>query len=276
MAAARTFAWIGAALFAAALSYFLFAYFVTFGEIAASSGNGGAAAWDVGLFTAFAVHHSIFARERVRSFVTRLAGPLERSVYVWVASIMLIVVCAAWAPVPGTAWHVDGVATWGLRVVQLFGAWLTLRSAAAIDVFDLSGVRQVQQSRRPEGRRLPEPNTSTVEPNTNTVEPNTNTVAGGLQASGGPAPVEFKTTGPYGWVRHPIYSGWFLLVFAVPTMTMTRLVFAVTSCVYLLVAIPFEERSLRRTTGDAYGRYARQVRWKLIPGVFGWWLVVGR
>ena len=79
---------------------------------------------------------------------------------------------------------------------------------------------------------------------------------------------DFKTTGPYGLVRHPIYLGWFLIVFAVGTMTMTRLVFAVVSCVYLLIAIPLEERSLRAASGGAYDRYMQQVRRKLIPGVF--------
>ena len=78
----------------------------------------------------------------------------------------------------------------------------------------------------------------------------------------------FKTIGPYGWVRHPIYSGWFLLVFATSPMTGTRLLFAVTSSVYLLLAIPFEERSLLATTAGAYDQYRQRVRWKLIPGVY--------
>lgn len=81
-------------------------------------------------------------------------------------------------------------------------------------------------------------------------------------------PAEFRTDGPYGWVRHPIYTGWFLLVFPVATMTGTRLLFAVISSLYLLLAIPLEEASLRRSTGDAYRRYERQVRWKLVPGVY--------
>ena len=58
------------------------------------------------------------------------------------------------------------------------------------------------------------------------------------------------------------------MVFAVPTMTMTRLVFAITSCAYLLIAIPFEERSLRRTTAGAYEIYTRKVPWRLVPRVF--------
>jgi len=89
-------------------------------------------------------------------------------------------------------------------------------------------------------------------------------VAGGLEASGS----EFKTTGPYGWVRHPIYTGWFLMVFAASPMTMTRLVFAVVSGAYLLIAIPFEERSMRGSGAGAYERYMAQVRWRLVPGVY--------
>ncbi len=74
--------------------------------------------------------------------------------------------------------------------------------------------------------------------------------------------------GPYGLVRHPIYLGWFLIVFAIGTMTMTRFVFAVVSCAYILVAIPFEERSIRASSGEAYNRYVKKVRRKLIPGLY--------
>jgi protein-S-isoprenylcysteine O-methyltransferase Ste14 len=81
-------------------------------------------------------------------------------------------------------------------------------------------------------------------------------------------PHEFKAAGPYGWVRHPIYTGWFLMVFAVPLMTMTAFVFAATSGIYLLIAIPFEERSLRRSSSGANDRYMREVPWKLVPHLF--------
>ena len=68
-------------------------------------------------------------------------------------------------------------------------------------------------------------------------------------------------------MRHPIYLGWILLVFGVGTMTMTRLVFAAVSTVYLLIAIPFEERTLRAHSG-AYDDYIRRVPWKLIPRIY--------
>jgi protein-S-isoprenylcysteine O-methyltransferase Ste14 len=229
-AAARLFAWSGAVLFACALVYFLFAYGVTFGEIMAGAFFSGAVVADVVLFTLFALHHSVFARGPVRAWVARHFPPyLERSAYVWIASVLFIIVCTDWQYVQGVAWYVDGSERWALYLVQAAGIALTVYAAAALDAFELAGIRQLDRR---------------------------------------PAKVEYKTTGPYGWVRHPIYSGWMLIVWAAPLMTMTRLVFAAVSCAYLLIAIPLEERSLRATSTVAYERYARLVRWKLVPYVF--------
>jgi protein-S-isoprenylcysteine O-methyltransferase Ste14 len=220
------FAWTGAALFVTSLTYFVFAYEVTFAR-PAEVARPGALAWNLALFSIFALHHSVFARERVRAAVVRAVSPaLERSVYVWIASLLFVAVCAWWAPMPGVLWTVDGPLRIALWVLQAFGGYLALRSAAVIDVWELSGIKPARPTS------------------------------------------DFKARGPYAWVRHPIYSGWLLLVFAVPTMTMTRAVFAVVSSVYLLLAIPFEERSLRTASDGAYRRYMQQVRWKLIPGIY--------
>ena len=224
--AALLFMWGGALSFFVSLVFFLFSYATTFGQAAPGDAVAPAITWNIGLFTAFALHHSVFARHRVRQMIARaLPQPLERSCYVWIASVMFIAVCALWQPVPGVAWQVDGMMTWVLRVVQAAGVWLTLRSAVVLDIRDLAGLR-------------PPPNEA----------------------------IEFRTTGPYGWVRHPIYSGWFLMVLAASPMTMTRLVFAAISCMYLLAAIPLEEQSMRGK--GAYERYMRQVRWRLLPGVY--------
>lgn len=224
----RVFAWTGAAVFVGALAYFLFSYMVRFSVATPGPATAAPIAWNVTLFSVFALHHSVFARERVRAIVAGVVPPaLERSFYVWVASVLLMAVCAAWQPVGGVAWDIAGPARWGMVALQVAGIWLTIQSAAIIDVFSLAGVREER-----------------------------------------PAAVEFKTSGPYGWVRHPIYTGWFLIVFGVGTMTMTQLVFALISSVYVLIAIPFEERSLRSTTGDAYIRYTGRVAWKLFPRLY--------
>ena len=227
------FAWLGAALFAASLGWFVFSYFVRFPALVPSGSPDGSLAWNVALFTAFAAHHSLFARDALRVWVERTFPGRERSVYVWVASVLFAAVCSAWHAVPGTVWQLDGAAAWGLYAARAAGIVLTLRAAAILDIWELAGTRPA--------RHAP-------------------------GATGGDA--TFTRRGPYGWVRHPIYSGWFLVVFAVPVMTATQLVFAAVSGAYLVIGMVFEERSLVRAAPAAYGEYRRQVRWKLVPGIY--------
>jgi protein-S-isoprenylcysteine O-methyltransferase Ste14 len=232
-ASARAFAWTGAALFVLSLGYFLYTYLVTFAETAAGRLSTAAVAANVSLFSVFALHHSVFARESVRAWTARQLSPaVERAWYVWVASLMLIGVCAFWQPLPGVAWDARGPAAWLLRAVQGFGIWLSVRGAAVIDIWDLSGVRQARASSNPERPTPRKP------------------------GAGSKDREEFRTDGPYGWVRHPIYLGWFLIVLAMPHMTMTQLLFAVISCLYVLIS------------GGTYQRYRQQVPWKLMPRVY--------
>ena len=58
------------------------------------------------------------------------------------------------------------------------------------------------------------------------------------------------------------------MVWPAPLMTGGRLTFAAISSLYLLIAIPWEERSLTQQFGEAYLRYKRQVRWRVLPGVY--------
>lgn len=255
---AYLFSATGALLFFGSLAYFFVAYLTSFGTTAETDAGVIAITLNVTLFTVFALHHSIFARLGVRRWVARrVAAGLERSVYVWSASLLFLAVCAWWRPVDGIVWRADGVVMWVLRVVQAGGVWLTLRSAVVLDIRELAGLW------RPEGLGLPSPH-ETAE-------------AGGPQASGEPAATggaqaetDFKTTGPYGWVRHPIYLGWFLFVWGASPMTMTRMTFAVVSCTYLLIAIPLEERTMRASSsgGARYERYMAKVPWRLLPGVY--------
>lgn len=234
---------MGACLFVLSLSYFLYSYWTAFGP--RSDGRSGVAAivWDVVLFSAFALHHTVFARERVRRMVGRALPHLERSFYVWIASLLFVAVCALWLPLAGTIWDLGGPASAAMLVVHIGGIVFSAYSAGLIDIWELAGVRQLNsQLPTPNAQPLPIPNSQTE--------------------------FAFKTTGPYGLVRHPIYLGWFLIVFAVGTMTMTRFVFAVVSCAYILLAIPFEERSLRRSSNGAYDRYMQQVPRKLVPGLY--------
>jgi len=58
------------------------------------------------------------------------------------------------------------------------------------------------------------------------------------------------------------------LVFGAPTMTTNRFVFATISSFYLILAIPWEERSLVAAHGDRYRAYQQTVRWRVVPGIW--------
>lgn len=231
--AARAFAWTGGALFVAALLFFAYSYGVRFGRVPAApppGGTAGAIGLDLLLFAAFTVHHSAMARTGVKRWLaTRFPPAHERSLYVWIASLLFLIVCAAWQPLPGLVYEAEGPIAWLLRLAQLAGIAVTIGGVRRLDPLELAGIRQVY---------------------------------GEVTA---PA---FTVAGPYRWVRHPVYLGWLLMVFGAPAMTATRLTFAIVSSAYLVVAIPWEERSLIGEFGERYRAYQREVRWRMIPGVY--------
>jgi protein-S-isoprenylcysteine O-methyltransferase Ste14 len=225
------FAMAGGLLFAGSLLYFAWQYLTGFSAPATPGTSGRAVSVNFALFTVFGLHHSLFARFGLKAAIARAVGPpLERSVYVWIASVLFLAVCAYWQPVPGRLWHVSAPWSWLLYAVQAGAGVFTIAAARHLDILELSGVAQAV-SRAPSRQGLDD-------------------------------------HGPYGLVRHPIYFAWLLLVWPAPDMNGTRLVFAIISTVYLLVAIPFEEKDLRRTFGEAYSRYSKKVRWRVLPGVY--------
>jgi protein-S-isoprenylcysteine O-methyltransferase Ste14 len=139
------FAWSGGALFAATLVTAGHVYLSRFGQPAAPASAGRAlraVALDTVLLTAFAVHHSVFARPPLKTWMQRHApAGLERPIYVWIASILFLAVLWAWAPVPGTWWQARGGAAIALLGVQAAGVIVTAVASARLGVFELAGLR---------------------------------------------------------------------------------------------------------------------------------------
>jgi methanethiol S-methyltransferase len=232
---ALVWAWGGALVFAAALGYFLYAYLVRFGRPAGPGPALGPGAADLALFSAFAAHHSLFARTPLKTAVRRwLRPPLERSFYTWVASCLFLATCLWWQPVPGVVYALHGWTGSAGFGVQIAGVLIVAAGSRAIDVLDLAGVRPILRARSEQA----------------------------------PHHVPLMTTGAYRIVRHPVYLGWALFVFGAPTMTATRAVFAIVSTAYLAVAIPWEERSLVDTFGSDYEAYRQTVRWRMLPFIY--------
>ena len=140
--AARAFVWAGGALFVGSLAYcawwYLFALSSVPGDVRWS-----ALGIDALLLGIFALHHSVLARESVKARVSRIVPePLVRSVYVWTASLLLILVCAWWAPIGGELYHGRRWQAFAHAAVQLYGVWLIARSVRGIDPLELAGIRR--------------------------------------------------------------------------------------------------------------------------------------
>jgi protein-S-isoprenylcysteine O-methyltransferase Ste14 len=151
---------------------------------------------------------------------------LLRSIYVWTASALLIVVCIFWQPIGGVVYRDTGWRALPHAIVQIAGLWMIAESARAIDPLELAGIR-IQAARD-----------------------------------------ALQITGPYRWVRHPLYLGWILAAFGAAHMTGDRLAFAAITSLYLAIAVPWEERSLKESFGRDYLDYMQRVRWRIIPYVY--------
>lgn len=107
---------------------------------------GAAHGWRAGLhdtllFSAFALHHSLLARARARRWLERVVpADSVRSLYVWVASVLLLVVCMAWVPVGGTLYRATGASALALGGLQALGALLGLLTIRRINLRELGGL----------------------------------------------------------------------------------------------------------------------------------------
>lgn len=175
----------------------------------------------------FAVQHSVMARQGFKKWWTKIVPePAERSTYVLLASLCMILLFHQWRTMPGVVWNIENpVGSFILSGLFWLGWLIVLISTFLIDHFDLFGLRQVYLYLRDKEN----------------------------------APLEFKTPALYKFVRHPVYLGFIVSFWAAPRMTAGHLLFAVATTAYTLIGIQLEERDLVRAYGQTYKDYRRQV-----------------
>lgn len=100
---------------------------------------------NVALLGAFVIPHSAMARPAFkRWWTTVIPASCERSTYVLISSLLLILVLWQWRPITTTIWHVEGVPAAILTAISWIGWLIALTSTWLIDHFELFGLRQAR------------------------------------------------------------------------------------------------------------------------------------
>ena len=194
-----------------------------------------AIAIDLLLLGLFAVQHSVMARPAFKQWWTRLIAPAcERSTYVLLSSLLLLLLFWQWRPLPAPVWEFGGLAAWLLTGICGLGWSIAFAATFMIDHLDLSGLRQAFFALR------------------------------GAEAPG----QSFRAPLFYRVVRHPLMLGLLLAFWATPEMTAGHLLFAIMTTAYILVGLRFEERDLIAQFGATYQQYRHRVP-MLLPRLFG-------
>lgn len=180
------------------------------------------------LLSVFALQHSIMARPAFKKWVTKFIHPaIERSTYVLLSSLALILLYWKWKPMTSVIWEVQNETLALVLTGIFFLGWLiVLLSTFMINHFELFGLTQIYNNLK--GKLTPNP--------------------------------KFQIKYLYTLVRHPIMLGFVIAFWATPVMTLGHLLFAVITTSYILIAVKYlEEKDLKNHIGEAYSNYQKKV-----------------
>ena len=180
------------------------------------------------LLSVFALQHSIMARPKFKVWFTSIFSiAMERSTYILLSSLALILIYWQWQPITTIVWKVDShIFSYVLMGIFFVGWLIVLLSTFMINHFELFGLAQIFDNLK--NKKTPNP--------------------------------KFQTNYLYKLVRHPIMLGFLIAFWATPTMTAGHLLFTLVTTIYIFVAVKYlEEKDLRKFIGKEYETYQNEV-----------------
>mgnify|MGYP003640504967 FL=1 len=184
--------------------------------------------FNVGLLSLFALQHSVMTRQAFKKWWGQIIGkPAERSTYILLTSLALLLLFWKWQPMPTTVRTIENNSmAISVQVIYFIGWSIVLLSTFMISHFELFDLTQIVDNLKNNVSKSP----------------------------------SFQSNFFYGLVRHPIMLGFLIVFWATPTMTTGHLLFAVVTTVYILFAVKFlKERDLKKALGETYVSYQKKV-----------------
>ena len=193
-----------------------------------------AISWNAALIGIWGAQHTFMASPGFKAWWTRyMPARIERSTYLIFVAVMTVGLVAFWVPLPATIWDISGTLAGNILLVVYFFGWaITLFATFLINHFHLFGLQQAWQQIDHTGSKED----------------------------------TFRTPLLYKLVRHPMMTGMIVSLWAIPHLTVGRLVLAVAFTVYIAIGIHFEEKTLVADLGEDYEAYRRTTP-GLIPGM---------
>lgn len=167
--------------------------------------------------------HSLAARPAFKKiFLKVFPQSFERPFYIFQSAYLLHQVLEKWVPIDEHFCSVPECFVGFTDCIFIFGYLFLLSSTFAIDHFELFGLRQ--------GLKM-----------------------GNFLRF---VPDGFVTQAHYKYVRHPIMTGFFIIFWACPTMTLGHVLFSTVASTYIILAVHFlEEPDLVEMMGKDYVEY---------------------
>jgi len=180
------------------------------------------------LLGVFAIQHSVMARPSFKNWITKIISPaIERSTYVLLSSLTLILLYWKWQPMSTIVWKAENeIIVTILTGIFFFGWFIVFISTFMINHFELFGLKQIFDNLKEKQTQSP----------------------------------KFQINFLYKIVRHPIMLGFLIAFWATPIMTVGHLVFAIMTTIYILIAVKYlEEKDLQKAIGEKYEDYQKKV-----------------
>jgi protein-S-isoprenylcysteine O-methyltransferase Ste14 len=209
----------------------VFCYFGSLHLVRLDLNESGMLFFDFCLSVVFFLQHSGMVRKPFRRFLSRFIPQAYVGAFYAISSgIVLIAVIIFWQESSSTVATAKGALRLLLRAIfaaSIVGFYYGTKALGFIDPFGIRAIKYPLQGKKPKETPL-------------------------------------TISGPYRFVRHPLYFCVLLMIWSNPYLTMDRLLFNILWTVWIYIGAFLEERDLIADFGVAYMEYKRKVP-MLIP-----------